>query len=78
MTILNQDLVTRGTYEVTSVQNIDEPRDLAHLGGGGGILDFAYPIHATIATARITHPNMSYLRSLLFGFPLCSKESQNI
>lgn len=38
----------------------------AYLGGGGGMLDFAIPTHATMPTARITHPNMSYFRSLLF------------
>lgn len=37
-------------------------------GGGGGTWDFANPTHATIPTARITHPNMSYFRSLLFFF----------
>lgn len=37
-------------------------------GGGGGNWDFANPTHATIPTARIIHPNMSYLRSLLFFF----------
>lgn len=30
--------------------------------------DFAIPTHATIPTAKIIHPNMSYLRSLLFFF----------
>lgn len=34
-------------------------------GGGGGMLDFASPTHATMPTARIIHPHMSYLRSLL-------------
>lgn len=34
--------------------------------GGGGMLDFAIPTHATIPTARIIHPNMSYFKSLLF------------
>lgn len=37
-------------------------------GGGGGTWDFANPTQATIPTARIIHPNMSYLRSLLFFF----------
>lgn len=32
------------------------------------MLDLAIPTHATIPTARIAHPNMSYLRSLLFCF----------
>jgi len=37
-------------------------------GGGGGRFDFANPTHATMPTARIIHPNMSYFRSLLFFF----------
>lgn len=45
-----------------------------YLGGGGGMFDFANPTHATMPTARIIHPNMSYFRSLLFfGFPLCKQ-----
>lgn len=42
----------------------------AYLAGGGGMWDFAIPIHATIPTARITHPNMSYFRSPLFFLEL--------
>lgn len=41
---------------------------LGGVGGGGGMWDLANPTHATIPTARITHPNMSYFRSLLFFF----------
>lgn len=43
-----------------------------YLGGGwtgGGTLDFAKPTHATSPTASITHPKMSYFRSLLFFVP---------
>lgn len=40
---------------------------IAYLGGGG-TWDFAIPTHATIPTARIIHPKMSYLKSLLFLF----------
>lgn len=42
---------------------------LSHLGAGGGvgIWCFAKPTHATMPTARITQPSMSYLRSL-FAF----------
>lgn len=36
--------------------------------GGGGTWDFAKPTHATMPTASIIHPKMSYLRSLLFLF----------
>jgi hypothetical protein len=36
--------------------------------GGGGTWDFAIPIHATIPTARIIHPNISYFRSLFAFF----------
>ena len=56
-----------------NVQSLPETtKGLTHLGGGGGggggNWDFANPTHATIPTARIIHPNMSYLRSLLFFF----------
>jgi hypothetical protein len=36
--------------------------------GGGGTLDFAIPTQATMPTARIIHPNISYFRSLFVFF----------
>lgn len=45
----------------------------AYRGGGEGTLALANPTHATIVTASITQPNMSYFRSLLFcDFGPCS------
>jgi hypothetical protein len=37
-------------------------------GGGGGRFDLAKPTHATMPTARINHPAMSYFRVLSFFF----------
>lgn len=52
-----------------NVQSLPEmTKCLTHRGGGGGTWDFANPTHATMPTARIVHPNMSYLRSLLFFY----------
>jgi hypothetical protein len=41
---------------------------LLHAYLGGGTLDFAIPTQATMPTARIIHPNISYFRSLFVFF----------
>ena len=64
-----------------NVQSLPEmTKCLTHRGGGGGTWDFANPTHATMPTARIIHPNMSYLRSLLFFFfeDVCNRREKSM
>lgn len=61
-----------GNYQISPKTSggsfIFEVQYCTYLGGGGGKWDLAKPTHATMPTARIIHPNTSYLRSLLFFF----------
>lgn len=74
----NMKLKKRSIHNKKKNKKLDRVVKLYHRGGGGGTFALANPTQATIVTARITHPNISYFKSLLFcAFGPCNFHCYN-